>query len=108
MGLLTVYESGRSPPPVAAATPHGADSSTVMSFAHFVSSQMDIELGDVGKDHEASGGDGGGDGEGEDGEEKGGGAPEKEEEGGGGELESSILASSSTSSSSLDLGSASS
>ena len=112
--LLTVYESGRSPPPVAAAaaTPHGADSSTVMSFAHFVSSQMDIELGDVGRDHEASGrdggGDGGGDGEGEDGEEKGGGAPEKEEEGGGGELESSILASSSTSSSSLDLGSASS
>merc|ERR1711916_319752 len=67
--LLTVYESGRSPPPVAAAaaTPHGADSSTVMSFAHFVSSQMDIELGDIGKDQEASGrdgvGDGGGDGE---------------------------------------------
>merc|ERR1711916_52452 len=101
--MLTVYESSRAPPP-AAAVP-GADSSQVMSYAHFVSSQMDIELGNASSDHKTDSSSGGGGGDSDGGEEEKGVQGEEVE---GGDLDSSILASSSTSSSSLDLGSASS
>merc|ERR1711916_90914 len=101
--MLTVYESSRASPP-AAAVP-GADSSQVMSYAHFVSSQMDIELGNASSDHKTDSSSGGGGGDSDGGEEEKGVQGEEVE---GGDLDSSILASSSTSSSSLDLGSASS